>query len=155
MWFFDCSCTCMHTLHSHAGEENYSRAVRLFVFPLAPFPFQRASDGREVCKQCWHEPSETVKRDTSLGTRPNQLQRGSLSVSHTGNWKWYTCQMGSGDESSRTQVRGNLEKWGKVNSLNLLLGEKDKSPHVVEPFNEFLKTIRKPAAQDIVTQLKM
>ena len=42
----------------------------------------------------------------------------------------------------------------KVDPLNFLLGEKDKSPRVVEPFNEFLKTIRKPAAQDIVTQLK-
>lgn len=39
---------CIHTLHSHVGEENYSRVVRLFVFPREPSPFQRAS-ARKVC----------------------------------------------------------------------------------------------------------
>ena len=59
----------------------------------------------------------------------------------------------------RLHVAGNKQertyKWGKVDPPQfLLLGEKDKSPRVMEPFNEFLKTIRKPAAQDIVAQLK-
>lgn len=38
--------------------------------------------------------------------------------------------------------------------LSRVQTKKQSSPRVVEPFNEFLKTLRKPAAQDILTHLK-
>ena len=108
-----CTCThttytCMHTLHSHTGEENYSRAVRLFVFPLEPFPFQRASDGREVCKQCWHDP---LTHSWTLVSVPDPKLTPAwiaFSIAH-GELKVSMCGMRSGDETSRTQVRRSLK----------------------------------------------
>lgn len=58
-----------------------------------------------------------------------------------------------------TCSRGRLFKGGSPLRPSVELSTRTQSrkqslPRVVEPFNEFLKTLRKPAAHDIFTHLK-